>query len=138
MTLSNYTADELRAELERREKEPDWVSYVEAENAYFDEWYKDAQGTSQRDRIVGLIAAWPLMPETVALKAELARYKADLEVAPNPWIPHDGGPCPVADKKRQIQVKFRDGDTEYCEAGYYKSIWHHDDAGYDIIAYRLA
>lgn len=52
------------------------------------------------------------------------------------WIKHDGGPCPVRGDVK-VSVKFRRGesaDDSRC-AGYW--FWGHNNADYDIIAYRI-
>ena len=53
------------------------------------------------------------------------------------WIEWNGGECPVGDFD-EVQVKFKVDDgsgMEGCEAQ--ELHWHHEDAVFDIVAYRL-
>lgn len=53
------------------------------------------------------------------------------------WIEWNGGECPVGDFD-EVQVKYKVDDgsgMEGCEAQ--ELHWHHEDADFDIVAYRL-
>ena len=56
---------------------------------------------------------------------------------PDGWIAHDGGPCPV-DPNSLPLVKLRDGEILACEDDETADCfqWEHDQAEYDIIAYK--
>lgn len=55
------------------------------------------------------------------------------------WIEWRGGECPVSPYET-VQVRLRDADRQKyvkCEAAAGMMGWHHQQAGTDIIAYRI-
>lgn len=61
-----------------------------------------------------------------------------VEVDDNPWIPHNGGPCPVA-LDAVVDVRFRGHSVKGSATGWTAGClyWFHDGRRYDIIEYRL-
>ena len=49
------------------------------------------------------------------------------------WLPHNGGPCPVADDV-YLTIQLRNGDVGVNVARYVN--WKHYGERYDIIAYK--
>ena len=86
-----------------------------------------------------------LLPPNEALplaKAAIARAEAAL-AEPQPdadgWIPWAGGECPLAGIYGIVEVRFRDGYTEYGHPSRWNASWIHRpyDPMCDIIAYRI-
>jgi len=64
-------------------------------------------------------------------------YQAYPKADADGWIEWNGGECPVGDFD-EVQVKYKVDDgsgMEGCEAQ--ELHWHHEDADFDIVAYRL-
>ena len=64
-------------------------------------------------------------------------YQAYPKADADGWIEWKGGECPVGDFD-EVQVKYKVDDgsgMEGCEAQ--ELHWHHEDADFDIVAYRL-
>lgn len=64
-------------------------------------------------------------------------YQAYQKADEGGWIEWGGGECPVGDFD-EVQVKYKVDDgsgMEGCEAQ--ELHWHHEDADFDIVAYRL-
>lgn len=53
------------------------------------------------------------------------------------WIPHDGGPCPVA-PETMVELRFRTGEEHISEPRAGMWMWQHSGRPSDIIAYRIA
>lgn len=65
-------------------------------------------------------------------------FSPSYRVKVRPWIPHDGGPCPVAWPITRARVRTRDG--ELWEDYWGSSWWNWDGqeySGLDIIAYQI-
>lgn len=149
------TKDEIRAEIERLEamlNEPDWAAYEAAKRASYDtppQYYDNYQ-------VQGLIAAWPHMPETVALQAENEKLLAKLEMAlrklpsdalselhgeivgqylPGVWYDWHEGECPV-DGGLKVEVRFVNGETN-CECTASAWSWGGVGGPYCITAFRI-
>lgn len=90
-------------------------------------------------------------PSVRSAKGE-ARFSFPLyRLKVTPWIPHDGGPCPVGPDVK-VRVKTRDGRMdidairagfwmreEWDENGEYSCDWwrHESDSENDIVAYQI-
>ena len=62
---------------------------------------------------------------------------AQADSAP-PWIPHDGGPCPLkTEEVEEWEFKFRDGDIRRAPGNPKAWRWRHRKEAGDIIAYRV-
>ena len=152
------TKDEIRAEIERLENEYREIEALEADtyrpalNVFF-EAYREAHMSDDEDYRQGLIAAWPHMPETVALKAELAALKGAMamkgfaydaehstlklreEYLPNVWHDWHGGKCPVDGHMQTEMIMRAERPLGPCSAGEVR--WSHMDNPGDIIRFRI-
>jgi len=55
-----------------------------------------------------------------------------------PWIPHDGGPCPLkTEEVEEWELRFRDGDIRRDPGNPKAWTWRHRKETGDIIAYRV-
>jgi len=55
-----------------------------------------------------------------------------------PWIPHDGGPCPLkTEEVEEWELRFRDGDIRRVPGNPKAWRWRHRKEAGDIIAYRV-
>ena len=87
------------------------------------------QFSSVRDRTIPELRAELLAALAATQQAEPSA-KDD-----NPWLPHNGGPCPVRPIVR-VDVKLRNGEIIIDRVAL-SLFWIHFDAAKDIIEYRL-